>query len=123
LLHNQERKSWKITPSMTLDKYGNGLMIFKESITAITKKNAVVRKVTEEIKVYTEKHHLKSVYDNIKEMYSELKTAILNLGKDIEVRPTKSYIAFRRKHNVVSFHFLRSMQTIPYTMWNTNMFF
>ena len=45
---------------------------------------------------------------DIKEIYSELKSGILNLGKDIEIRPTKSYIAFRRKHNFVSFVFLRS---------------
>jgi predicted transport protein len=41
-------------------------------------------------------------------MYSELKSAILNLAKDIEVRPKKQYIAFRRKQAFVSFVFLRS---------------
>lgn len=80
----------------------------KEQITSIAKKNAVVRKITEEIKVYAEDDHLNSVNDNIKEIYSELKSAILNLGKDVETRPTKSYIAFRRKHNFVSFVFLSS---------------
>ena len=97
-------------------KYSNGLLVFnevkspstKEPITAIAKKNAVVRKVTQEIKVYTEEDHLNSVDDDIKEIYSELKSGILNLGKDIENRPTKSYIAFRRKHNFVSFVFPRS---------------
>ncbi|MFL6359157.1 MAG: DUF5655 domain-containing protein [Nitrososphaera sp.] len=80
----------------------------KEPITAIAKNNAVARKVTEEIKVYTEEDHLKSVDDNVKEMYSELKSAILSLGKDIEVRPKKQYVAFRRKQAFVSFVFLRS---------------
>jgi predicted transport protein len=37
------------------------------------------------------------------EIYSELKSAILNLGKDIEVRPKKQYVAFRRKQAFVSF--------------------
>lgn len=41
-------------------------------------------------------------------MYSELKSGILNLGKDIEVRPKKQYVAFRRKQVFVSFVFLRS---------------
>ncbi|MFL6348787.1 MAG: DUF5655 domain-containing protein [Nitrososphaeraceae archaeon] len=77
-------------------------------MTAIAKNNAVARKVTEEIKVYTEEDHLKSVDDNVKEMYSELKSAILSLGKDIEVRPKKQYVAFRRKQAFVSFVFLRS---------------
>lgn len=53
----------------------------KEPITSIAKNKAVARKVIEEIKVYTEEDHLKSVDDNVKKMYSELKSAILNLGK------------------------------------------
>jgi predicted transport protein len=41
-------------------------------------------------------------------MCSELKSAILNLGKDIEVRPKKRYVAFRRKQAFVSAIFLKS---------------
>ena len=41
-------------------------------------------------------------------MYSELKVAILNLGNDIEVRPKKHYVAFRRNQAFVSVVFLRS---------------
>jgi predicted transport protein len=97
-------------------KYSNGLLVFnevkspstKEPITAIAKNNAVAKKLTKEIKVYTEEDHINGVNDEVKEMYFELKLHILNLGKDIEVKPTKSYIAFRRKHNFVAFHFLRS---------------
>jgi hypothetical protein len=44
----------------------------KEPVTTIAKNDAVARKVTEEIKVYTEEDHLKSVDNNVKEMYSEL---------------------------------------------------
>ena len=97
-------------------KYSNGMLVFnevkssstKEPITTIAKNNAVARKVTEEIKVYTEEDHLNSVDDKIKEVYSELKSAILNLGKDIEVRPKKHYVAFRRKQAFVSVIFLKS---------------
>jgi predicted transport protein len=97
-------------------KYGDSLLVFNEvksaptggHAIAVIKKDPVVRKVTEEIKVYTEDDHLKSAHDSVKEMYFELKSHILNLGKDIEVKPTKSYIAFRRKHNFVSFVFLKS---------------
>ena len=54
-------------------KYSNGLLVFnevkspstKEPITAIIKKNAVAKKVAEEIKVYTEDDHLKSVDDKV----------------------------------------------------------
>ena len=58
--------------------------------------------------MYTEEDHLDSADDDIKDTYLELKSAILNLGEDIERKPTKSYIAFRRMHNFVSFQFLRS---------------
>jgi len=37
-----------------------------------------------------------------------LKSATLNLGKDIAVRPKKNYIVFRRKQNFAGFHFLSS---------------
>jgi predicted transport protein len=46
--------------------------------------------------------------DEVKEIYSELKSATLNLDKDIAVRPKKNYIVFRRKQNFVAFHFLGS---------------
>jgi hypothetical protein len=60
-------------------KYSNGLLVLnevksplaKEPLTTIAKNSAVARKVTEEIKVYTEEDHLKSVDDNVKEMYSQ----------------------------------------------------
>jgi hypothetical protein len=58
-------------------KYTNGLLVFnevkspstKEPITTIAKNNAVARKVTEEIKVYTEEDHLKSVDDNVRDLF------------------------------------------------------
>jgi predicted transport protein len=80
----------------------------KEPITTIAKDSDVVKKVTEEIKVYTEEDHLAAVDDKIKELYSELKSAILSLGKDIEVRPKKKYVSFRRKQAFVGIIFLRS---------------
>jgi hypothetical protein len=97
-------------------KYKNGTVTFnevqsparKESITTITKSNPVARRVSEEIKVYTEDDHLSTVDDNIKESYMDLKSAILSLGKDIEIRPKKYYIAFRRKQGFVGLVFLKS---------------
>jgi predicted transport protein len=97
-------------------RYKNGIVTFnevkpsanKESIATITRSNPVARKVSDEIKVYTEDHHLITVDARIKELYSDLRTAILSLGKDIEVRPKKLYVAFRRKQAFVSFHFQKS---------------
>lgn len=97
-------------------KYNNDLLVYnevkspstKEPITTIAKNNDVAKKISEEIKVYTEEDHLESIDDKVKEMYSELKSAILSLGKDIEIRTKKQYVAFRRKQAFVSFVFLRS---------------
>jgi predicted transport protein len=97
-------------------KYSNGLLVFneakspftKEPIATIAKSNPIAKKVTEEIKVYTEEDHLNGVDSNIKELYFELKSAILTLGNDIEMRPKKMYVAFRRKQAFVSFLFLKS---------------
>src|SRR5207245_539088 len=55
-------------------KYNNGLLVFnevkypstKEPIATIAKNNAVAKKVTEEIKVYTEEDHLKSGGNKLK---------------------------------------------------------
>ena len=49
----------------------------KEPITTIAKNSDAAKKITEEIKVYTEEDHLKSVNDKIKELYSELKAGII----------------------------------------------
>ena len=88
-------------------KYSNGLLVFneakspftKESITSIAKRNPVAKKVSEEIRVYSEEDHLDGVNNNIKEIYQTLKSLILGLGNDVEIKTNKGYIAFRRKHN------------------------
>jgi predicted transport protein len=97
-------------------KYSNGLLVFNEAkspftrepITAIAKTSPIAKRVTEEIRVYTEEDHLNGVDENTRELYSELKSAILALGGDIEVRPKKHYVAFRRKQGFVSIVFLKS---------------
>ena len=45
--------------------------------------------------------------DKVKELYQELKVAIINLGTDVEVRPTKKYIAFRRNKGFAGIVVLR----------------
>jgi predicted transport protein len=58
--------------------------------------------------VYTEEDHTNGVDNNVEELYSELKSGMFTLSNDIEMRPKKHYIAFRRKQGFVSFIFLRS---------------
>ncbi len=71
----------------------------QESIKTISKHDGAIDKVTEEIKVYTETEHLERTTDAVRELYENVKTAILNLG-DLEVVPKKTYIAFVSGTNV-----------------------
>ena len=97
-------------------KYNNGLLVFneakspftKEPLTAIAKRNPAAKRITEEIKVYSEEDLLEIAEEKVKELYQELKTAVINLGTDVEVRPTKKYIAFRRNRGFAGVVVLRS---------------
>jgi predicted transport protein len=97
-------------------KCSNGLLVFneakspftKEPITAIAKRNPVAKRITEEIKVYTEEDHFKGVNNNIKELYQTLRARALDLGNDIRIKTNKTYIAFSRKHNFLSIRVTKS---------------
>lgn len=67
-----------------------------ESINLLTKKSETFKDVAKEVKVYTEEDHLSKVSENIKELYSQFKNAILNLDEQIEVQAKKNYIAFKK---------------------------
>lgn len=105
-------------------KYKNGIVTFnevqspnkKESIKTIIKNDPVTRRVSKEIKVYTEGDHLSKVNVNVKELYGDLRSAILGLGNDIEVRPKKFYIAFRRKQSFAGLLFLKSKLKVYLTI-------
>jgi len=85
-----------------VSKYENNTVLFNqlkspetsESITTVSPKSELVQKVSREIKVYTEEKHLQGKPGNIIEIYEELKSRILNLGENIEIRPRKKYIGF-----------------------------
>ena len=57
----------------------------KEPITAIAKSSPIAKRVTEEIRVYTEEDHLNGVDNNTRDLYSE-KSQLLTLGGNVEVR-------------------------------------
>ena len=70
-----------------------------ESILTISQKSEVVRRVNQEVKIYSEESHLKKATQNIKSLYWELKDSVLLMGGDIKVKPTAKYIAFVRTSN------------------------
>lgn len=55
-----------------------------------------MKNVTEEIEVYTEERLLVNKSDKIISLYEKYRTAILNLTDNIEVKPQKWYIAFKK---------------------------
>jgi len=71
-----------------------------ESIKPITEKNKALQEISREIKVYTEEDNLKDKPDEIVELYEKFKSAILDLSPDIEVKPQKYYIAFKKGSNI-----------------------
>lgn len=70
------------------------------SIKPISQQNAALQKVTSQIKVYSEADHANKVSQDIFELYEKFRDAILNLADDIEIRPQKFYIAFKKDGNV-----------------------
>jgi hypothetical protein len=56
------------------------------------------------IKVYTEDDNLLIANNEIKEVYKKFKTAILNYFDNVDIKPTKNYIAFiKNKSNITDF--------------------
>ena len=58
--------------------------------------------VLKEVKTYTEEDHLSYASDEIKEFYLKLKERILELDTNVEIKPTKFYIAFKKIRNIIS---------------------
>jgi len=70
------------------------------TLKTVSKKGAVVEKITREVKTYTEDGHLKIADPKIVELYNRFKDLVLSISSDITIRPMKQYIAFRAKTNV-----------------------
>lgn len=72
-----------------------------ESIKPITLKNKEYKRVADEIRVYTEDDFLSNKPDEIVALYEKYRANIINLTDDVEVKPQKLYIAFKKnKHNI-----------------------
>ena len=92
---------WEIT------QYENGLVLYNqlkppertESINVVSGSSEIVRKVSREIKVYDEEHHLSKASEQTKELYEKLKARIMELGDNITIKPRKIYIGFKVRSN------------------------
>ncbi len=58
-----------------------------------------IKKVRQEIKVYSEEYHLnrQGIKPIVVARYQQLKDEVFAMGDDVEVKPTKTYIAFKRR--------------------------
>lgn len=65
-----------------------------ESIKPLTQQNQSLKKVTEEIKVYTEQDHIDKASEATFELYEKFKAAILNLADGVAVIPLKYWLNF-----------------------------
>lgn len=91
-------------------RYGEHLLISPikksraaESIKPITQKKKEYKNITEEIKVYSEDDLLVNKPEDIAELYEKYRTAVINLSDDIEVKPQKHYMTFKKNNrNLVS---------------------
>lgn len=66
-----------------------------ESIKLLPQTNTQLKKVIDEITVYTEESHLESSPE-MAELYVKIRDAILNLADGIDLVPQKHYLAFKR---------------------------
>lgn len=101
-------------------KYDDNIYSFDEikptestkSIAMIAKSNPIAKKVSEVIHTYTEDQLLLPAAEKTRSLYYELKKHILEIGEDIEVRPTKMYIAYRRNKGFAGFVILKNVLKI-----------
>lgn len=68
----------------------------KNSLKSSGQNSSALEKVDKEIKNYTEEDHLSKVPEEIKELYTQFKTAVLNLDDQIETQAKKLYVAFKK---------------------------
>lgn len=91
-----------------IKKYSNNSIVYnqiktsgaQESIKTISKQDETIEKVSKEIKVYTEQERLDAANDETLELYEKFKNAVLTLD-NIEIKPTKLYVAFTAGTNIV----------------------
>lgn len=94
----------------TVKKFENNTLVISpikkskiaESIKLLSKQNKEIEIVTKEIKTYSEEDFLKDKSDEIIDLYNKFKDAILNLSDNIEIKPQKTYIAFKKNNKNIS---------------------
>lgn len=71
------------------------------SIKTVMQNSKEFKEVAEKIKEYSEENLLKNKSDDVTELYESYKNAILNLDADIEIKPQKWYVSFKKANNYI----------------------
>jgi len=111
-----------------IKQYANGTVAINqlkktksaESIKPLAKKSKELQQVVDEIQVYTEERLLATTTLEMAELYEKFKSAILNLSSELEVKPLKYYIAFKRHSNLVDIEIQKkSLKIFLNARWGT----
>ena len=111
-----------------IKQYANGTVAINqlkktksaESIKPLAKKSKELQQVVDEIQVYTEDQLLATTTPEMAELYEKFKDSILNLASDLEVKPLKYYIAFKRHSNLVDIEIQKkSLKIFLNARWGT----
>lgn len=111
-----------------IKQYSNGTVAINqlkktksaESIKPLAKKSKELQQVVDEIQVYTEERLLATTTPEMAELFEKFKNSILNLASDLEVKPLKYYIAFKRHSNLVDIEVQKkSLKIFLNARWGT----
>ncbi|MCE7506957.1 endonuclease NucS [Polynucleobacter sp. IMCC30063] len=73
-----------------------------ESIKPLAQQNKELKRIADEIVVYTEEQHKNDSSEEIAELYEKFRAGILNLNNEIEIKPQKFYIAFKKDNTNIA---------------------
>lgn len=91
-----------------------------ESIKPLAQQNKEFKQVVDQIQVYTEEQLLSTTTPEMAELYEKFKSSILNLADDLEIKPLKYYIAFKRHSNLVDIEIQKkSLKIFLNAKWGT----
>lgn len=78
------------------------------SIKPLTEQTPELKTLAKEIKIYSEEEHQANTTESISELYETFRDAILALDSNIEIKPQKHYIAFKKQKNIACLELMKS---------------
>ncbi len=107
-------EAWNIVRPMLFKKYTSSGTTFCLTHSLFTPVKPVYQKERKkrEITSYTEENHLEKVSENVKEIYSTMKTELLKTDNQLRFNTQKYYISLKKNKNIAFFKFSISKVTL-----------